>query len=190
MKLVLASASPRRRELLTLAGFEYEICPADIDESLFEAADPSVTVRRLAEEKAKAVFASHPGCVVLGSDTVVTYNGVILGKPENEQDAARMLRMLSGKTHTVCTGVAAVTDGRLESFVSETRVTFYELTDGEIDAYIKSGEPMDKAGAYGIQGKGAVLVRCVNGDYSTVVGLPLSECARLLSRFGIHGEII
>ncbi|MCQ2463075.1 MAG: Maf family protein [Clostridia bacterium] len=190
MKLILASASPRRRELLTLAGYEYEVCPADIDESCIDTTDPGETVKILAEQKAKAVFASHTGCVVLGSDTVVAYNGVILGKPKSRKDAVNMLRMLSGKTHTVYTGVAAVTDGKCESFVSETQVEFYRLTDSEIDAYVNSGEPMDKAGAYGIQGKGVVLVKSVSGDYSTVVGLPLAECARLLSKFGIHGEII
>ena len=190
MKLILASASPRRKELLTLAGYEYEVCPADIDETCPAELSPAETVRFLSEKKASAVSADHPDAAVLGADTVVALGSEILGKPKDRQDAVRMLTLLSGKTHTVYTGVAVAVNGQVKSFVSSCDVDFYELSKSEIRAYANSGEPMDKAGAYGIQGKGAVLVKAIHGDFYTVVGLPLALCARLLGEFGLHGYTI
>ena len=133
--------------------------------------------------------ANRPGAVVLGCDTVVAIDGVILGKPQDEGEAKQMLRHLSGNTHTVYSGVC-ITDGTKETvFAVATDVTFYALSDRTIDAYVATGEPMDKAGAYGIQGLGCVLVREISGDYSNVVGLPLSESARALAAFGVHGMV-
>lgn len=189
-KLILASASPRRRELLKNAGYEYEIQVADVDESKYDKLSPREIVKSLAEEKARVVADMNPGCVVLGADTVVSFRAGILGKPRDEKDAEAMLRLLSGKTHYVYTGVCAALDSESESFISRTEVKFYDLTDRQIKNYVATGEPLDKAGAYGIQGFGGVLVEWIIGDYYTVMGLPLAQCARLLERFSVYGKII
>ncbi len=187
---IVASASPRRRELLGQAGFTFQVCPSDADETLPEHCAPADAVRILSERKALAVAKLHPGAVVLGCDTIVALGSEILGKPQTEDEAAAMLRTLSGKTHTVFTGVCITDGSQTERFVSATDVTFYLLSDETIRAYVATGEPMDKAGAYGIQGLGSVLVKGFCGDYCTVVGLPLAECARALKTFGIHGKIV
>lgn len=179
--LILASKSPRRRELLDLAGLEYICIPSDADENVPEDLVPAQVPEYLAVKKADAVLAAHPEDMVLGSDTLVVCDGQIMGKPENEQDAFRMLRQLSGKAHQVYTGVAILSAGKRDSFTTVTDVEFYPLTDEEIWAYIHTGEPMDKAGAYGIQGKGSLLVKGIRGDYFTVVGLPVAEVARHLA---------
>ena len=188
-RLIVASASPRRRELLAQAGFVFQVEPSDADETLPEGVTPAAAVELLASRKAQSVAEKHPTDVVLGCDTIVALGGEKLGKPQTAADAKAMLRRLSGKTHTVYTGVC-ITDGtRTERFVSETDVTFYPLDAQTIDAYVATGEPMDKAGAYGIQGLGSVLVQSFSGDYFTVVGLPLAQCARVLATFGIEGKI-
>jgi septum formation protein len=205
--LVLASASPRRRELLTQAGFSFEVHPADIPEDLFPGEDPIAYATRLAREKAQAVFAQlsklgalgAPGLdpetresnvlaprvisdlVVLGADTTVTLDDHILGKPEDAADATRMLRLLSGRTHRVITGVAVVTAASTQVAAEVTTVTFLPLSDAEIATYIATGEPMDKAGAYAIQGLAARWIPRIEGCYFNVVGLPISLVSTLLA---------
>ena len=162
VRVVLASQSPRRRELLALIGIPHEVLPADLDESLLPGEHPVEHAERLAREKARAVAATEPDAVVIGADTIVVLDGVILGKPHDAAEAARTLAQLSGRTHTVHTAVAVVRGGRVESGVESVEVTFRALTDEQISAYVATGEPMDKAGAYGIQGYGAVIVERVN----------------------------
>jgi len=195
--LILASASPRRRELLTQAGFAFEVHPAHIPEDPLPKEDPIAYVARLAREKAEAVYAEltrsaeagpsttlrsaqDDSLVVLGADTTVTLDGHILGKPEDAADAARMLRMLSGRTHRVITGVAVVTAAGTEVAAEVTAVKFLTLSDEEIAAYIATGEPMDKAGSYAIQGRAAKWIPRIEGDYFNVVGLPLALVSTML----------
>ena len=183
MSVVLASASPRRRELLQTAGVEFTVRVSDADEHIEPDTPPHEAVMSLARQKALAVAQTCPDDLVIGADTVVVYGGTILGKPADAADAARMLRMLSGKTHTVYTGVCLARAGKAETFFEQTQVTFYPLTQQEIDAYIATGEPMDKAGAYGIQGRGCTLVERISGDYFNVVGLPVAAVCRRLREF-------
>jgi septum formation protein len=182
--LVLASSSPRRRELLTQAGFTFTIAPAAIDETLRPGESPVAYVTRLAREKAEAVWASHrkdDAMTVLGADTtVVAPNAEILGKPVDEADAARMLRLLSGATHQVITGVALISSAAAEVAAEITYVTMLTISDSEIAAYVKSGEPMDKAGAYGIQGYAARWIPRVHGCYFNVMGLPLALVSSMI----------
>ncbi|MDR3741659.1 MAG: Maf family protein [Terracidiphilus sp.] len=180
--LILASASPRRRELLAQAGFTFTVQPADIPEDPVDGEDPLAYVVRLARQKAQAVYdaVGDRAAVVLGADTTVTLDGHILGKPTDAEDAARMLRMLSGRTHRVITGVAVVTAEAVESAAEVTAVRFLTLSDAEIEAYIATGEPMDKAGAYGIQGRAARWIPRVEGCYFNVVGLPLALVGTML----------
>jgi septum formation protein len=182
--VILASQSPRRRELLSLVGIAHEVRPADIDERYLPGESPRLHAERLAREKATTVQVAD--AVVIGSDTIVVVDGDVLGKPRDENDAARMLRRLSGRTHTVITAVAAAWRGRVESGVEEVEVTFHSLSEGEIAAYIATREPMDKAGAYGIQGFGATAVARVDGDYFAVMGLPLQRLVRLLAVLGLR----
>ena len=181
--VVLASQSPRRRELLALIGIRHEVRPADIDETYLTGEQPRAHAERLARGKAEAIAA--PNAVTIGSDTIVVVDGHVLGKPRDEADAARMLRQLSGRSHVVITAVAARWRGRLLSAVEEVGVTFRTLSDEDIRAYIATGEPMDKAGAYGIQGFGATIVERVDGDYFAVMGLPLNRLTRLLESLGL-----
>lgn len=183
-RLILASASPRRRELLAQAGFTFEVRPAHVNENARPEEDPIAYVVRLARDKAQAVFAevNDPDVVVLGADTTVTLDGHILAKPEDAADAARMLRMLSGRTHTVITGVAASTAQTTEVAAEVTCVQFLTLSDEEIVAYIATGEPMDKAGAYGIQGFAAKWIPRIQGCYFNVVGLPLALVTTMLEQ--------
>ena len=180
--LVLASASPRRRELLTQAGYAFEVQPAHVNEDLRPGEDPIAYVVRLARDKAQAVFAdvNDPNAIVLGADTTVTLDSHILAKPEDAADAARMLRLLSGRTHRVITGVAVVTEKGTEVAAEVTGVQFLTLSDEEIAAYVATGEPMDKAGAYGIQGLAAKWIPRVEGCYFNVVGLPLALVSTML----------
>ena len=187
-RIVLASQSPRRRQLLTLIGIPHEVIPADVDESVFADEAPGAYTERLAREKASVVARREPAAVVLAADTTVVIDGQILGKPEDEADAVRMLRLLSGRTHTVHTAVAAARGDRLVSGVEDVSVTFRPLEDGEIANYVATGEPMDKAGAYGIQGYGATIVERIDGDYFAVMGLPLVRLTRLLARVGVRYE--
>lgn len=182
--LILASASPRRAELLTRIGLSFSVQPADIDETPITGETASGYVERLAREKALAVARDNPKSLVLGSDTSVVLSGEILGKPGSTADAEGTLARLSGRTHQVMTAIALVRNGKCQSIVSVTDVTFRELGVEEIGAYVASGEPMDKAGSYGIQGFGGVFVRELRGSYSAVVGLPLQETAELLAQAG------
>jgi septum formation protein len=182
-RVILASASPRRRELLTLIGIDHEVQPANIDESYLAGETPRQHAERLAREKAAAIDAGD--AVTIGSDTIVVVDGDVLGKPRDRQHAAEMLRRLSGRSHVVMTGVAARWQGKIVSGLEEVDVTFRHLTDNEIGRYIDTGEPMDKAGAYGIQGYGATIVDRVDGDYFAVMGLALNRLVRLLRDVGL-----
>lgn len=179
-RFILASASPRRRELLKQIGVTFEVMPAKGEEVITKR-QPEQVVMELSRQKAEEIAAGIQGehVIILGADTVVVYDGKILGKPKDETDARRMLSMLSGNTHSVYTGVTVIVirDGESQShsFYEETKVTMYPMTDAQISAYIRTGEPMDKAGAYGIQGKGAVFIEKIDGDYNNVVGLPLAK---------------
>jgi septum formation protein len=197
--LVLASASPRRRELLTQAGYSFQVHPAQIPEDPLAGEDPVVYVTRLALEKAQAVFAllstaAVSDLAVLGADTTVTLEdpilrvAQILGKPADAADAARMLRQLAGRSHRVVTGVALVTSRRAEAVAEITTVSFHPLTERQIAAYVATGEPMDKAGAYAIQGRAAAMIPRIEGCYSNVVGLPLARVSALLAAAGIHAS--
>ncbi len=189
MRLVLASTSPRRKELLGQLGLRFDIIPSEFDEGTITTADPAQLVRELAIGKARAVLSGLIGeTIVIGADTIVLLDGEILGKPCDEAAARAMLASLAGRTHRVLTGVALIhlPDGREVVDHTETAVTMRPLTPGQIDAYVASGEPMDKAGAYAVQGLGSVLVERLEGDYFTVVGLPLPRLARLLEDFGLN----
>jgi len=187
--VILASQSPRRRELLALIGIAHEVRPADIDESYLEGESPEEHCERLARGKATTLAERVSGdAVVIGSDTIVVVDGVILGKPTDAAEATRMLRLLSGRSHIVLTAVAVVRRGRVESGVERVSVTFRALDDAEIAAYIATREPMDKAGAYGIQGFGATIVSRIEGDYFAVMGLALNLLVRLLARVGLRYE--
>jgi nucleoside triphosphate pyrophosphatase len=185
-RIVLASQSPRRRELLTLIGIPHTVRPADADESVQPGELPAPHAERLARTKAATIAQLEPDAVTIGSDTIVVVDGDILGKPRDVDDARRMLRRLSGREHTVLTAVAVARGARLVSGVEEVQVTFRPLADTEIDAYIATGEPMDKAGAYGIQGYGATIVSRIDGDYFAVMGLALGRMVRLLGEVGVH----
>jgi septum formation protein len=190
--LVLASASPRRRELLTQAGYSFTVHPAHLPEDPHPGEDPIAYVTRLAREKAESVFAelsskesNPPEVAVLGADTTVTLDRQILAKPADPADAARMLRQLSGRTHHVITGVAVVTAGSAEVAAEVTAVRFLSLSEGEIESYVATGEPMDKAGAYAIQGRAARWIPRIDGCYFNVVGLPLALVTALLEPLGL-----
>ena len=171
--LVLASASPRRQELLRNAGFAFEVQPADIPENVLPGEDAKKYAERLAREKALAVSLQHPHDTVLGADTIVAVDGQLLGKPANSADAARMLHLLSGRDHEVITGICLVVKGQPFVASETTRVTVDRITDKEIADYVATGEPMDKAGAYAIQGIASRWIPRIEGDYSNVVGLPV-----------------
>jgi septum formation protein len=210
--LVLASASPRRSELLAQGGYQFTVHPAHINEDPLPGEEPIAYVTRLAREKAQAVFrelasayptqelgapsfaqphrakGGNPALFVLGADTTVTLDGHILGKPADSADAARMLRLLSGRTHRVITGVALVTAAGVEVAAEVTGVRFLTLSDAEIAAYVATGEPLDKAGAYAIQGRAARWIPRIEGCYFNVVGLPLALVAQILEGQGIASE--
>jgi len=183
--LVLASASPRRRELLTQIGVSFTVMAADVDERVLPGEAPDAYVQRLAVAKACALAARGVSAPVLGADTTVVVDGRLLGKPASADDAFAMLCALSGREHEVLTAVALNAGGRVTAALSRTRVRFRARDDALIARYVASGEPMDKAGAYGIQGFGAVLVERIDGSYSGVVGLPLAETAALLLAAGV-----
>ncbi len=182
---ILASSSPRRFELLRQIGLPFQSIVPSVDEST-DSTDPVEIVSELSVRKAAAVAKNNPLSVVIAADTVVAVNGNILGKPHGDGQAAEMLRMMSGRSHFVFTGVTVICDGRIETAICRTEVFFKELTEEQIAAYIASAEPYDKAGAYGIQGKGALLVDRIDGDYANVVGLPVSMLYEMLKEFGIE----
>ena len=181
-KIILASASPRRKELLETAGAEFEIIVADVDESVPEGTKPGDAAVMTAEKKAVAVAENHKDSIVIGADTIVVAEGKILGKPADKDDAYRMLTMLSGVEHKVITGVCLACGDKKITFAQESKVKFYDLTADEINAYVETGEPMDKAGAYGIQGRGCVLVEKIEGDYFNIVGLPVARVMKELNK--------
>lgn len=183
-RVVLASASPRRRGLLELIGVPHELHPADVDESAMDGESPTAHAERLALAKAEAVARDVPDALVLAADTIVVVDDVIMGKPRDEGEAHAMLARLGGRTHTVVTGVAAAHGTMALSDVEQVAVTFRPLTSEEIDAYVATGEPMDKAGAYGIQGYGATIVERIDGDYFAVMGLAIVRLLRLCARLG------
>ncbi|HEY9576733.1 MAG TPA: Maf family protein [Pseudobacillus sp.] len=186
-QLILASGSPRRKELLEQIGLTFTVEVSHADETISPGMSPEKAVMHLASVKAAAVAKNHKDSFIIGADTVVTLDGEILGKPKDRQEAKKMLQRLSGRTHAVCTGVA-VRHGENEClFYEKTNVTFWELTEEEINGYLDTGEPFDKAGAYGIQGAGAILVKKIDGDYFSVVGLPISSLYRQLKRIGWQG---
>jgi septum formation protein len=185
-RVVLASASPRRRDLLSLIGIAHEVRPANIDETMRPREAPRRYAERLAREKASAISTRDPDLITIGADTVVVINRKVLGKPADPGDAARMLRMLSGREHTVITAVAVSRGRKLRSAIEEVRVKFRRLRGDEIDEYIAMGEPMDKAGAYGIQGYGATIVERIEGDYFAVMGLPLVRLVGLMRDVGVR----
>jgi septum formation protein len=184
--VILASQSPRRRELLTLVGIPHTVRPADIDEAYLPGEEPAAHAQRLAREKAAVIAAAAPDAVVIGSDTIVVLDGDVLGKPRDEAHAAEMLSRLSGRSHVVMTAVAVRRGGEERSAVEIVGVTFHPLSVQEVHAYIATGEPMDKAGAYGIQGFGATIVERVDGDYFAVMGLPLQRLVRLMADLGLR----
>jgi septum formation protein len=182
--VVLASGSPRRRDLLALLGLAFDVAPTEIDESWRNGELPAVHAERLAREKAAA--ARRAGSVTIAADTIVVVDGDILGKPRDRAEAAAMLRRLGGREHVVHTAIAVAFGGRMASGVEATRVWFRTLDEPTIEAYIATGEPLDKAGAYGIQGFGAVLVERIEGDYFTVMGLGLARLVDLLGEAGLR----
>ncbi|MFY9675053.1 MAG: Maf family protein [Terriglobales bacterium] len=182
--LILASASPRRQELLRSANIAFHVQPADIKEDTLPNESAKACAERLAHEKAKAIVRSRPNDAVLGADTVVVIDNQILNKPVDAADAARMLRLLSGRTHQVITGVCLAFRGQSEIASETTSVTMSEISEKEIAAYVATGEPMDKAGAYAIQGMASRWIPRIEGDYSNVVGLPIARVYQMLQRAG------
>ena len=177
---ILASASPRRRELFGLISDDFRIVPSNAEETAPDGIAAENLPERLARLKAGDIAAKYPFDTVIGADTVVILDGKVLGKPENPEDAVRMLTALSGKKHKVITGCAVCKNRACRSFSSVTEVEFYPLDDREISDYVATGEPLDKAGAYGIQGRGALFVKSINGDYFNVVGLPVAALRRFI----------
>lgn len=187
MQVILASASPRRLALLQQIGISAEVCPADFDEVSGSAVQAEDVVLANALGKCKAVVKiKGDNMPVIAADTVVVAEGVILGKPQDAEEAVKMLKQLSGKTHKVLTGIAIAYAGEILAEVCETKVVFRELSEDEIKQYVATGEPLDKAGAYGIQGKGAVLVEKIDGCYNNVVGLPLTRMQLILAKLGVR----
>lgn len=182
-RIILASKSPRRKELMALTPWDFIIDAADVDETMDENSDIEENLKELACRKAEPIAEKYPHDIVIGSDTIVYIDGQILGKPADEADAKRLLRLLSGRSHSVYTGVCIMDgNGRRIKFCEKTSVVFKELTEEEIDWYVSSGEPMGKAGAYGIQGHAGLFVESIVGDYYNVVGLPLNRVYEELSR--------
>jgi len=185
-RVILASQSPRRRELLRQIGIAHEVLPADIDESYLPHEVPAAHAERLAREKALRLANAHPDALVIGADTIVVIDGEVLGKPGDAEHAVVMLTRLSGRTHEVHTAQAVAWKGRVVSSVERVEVTFRPLTPSVARAYVATGEPMDKAGAYGIQGFGATFVERIHGDYFAVMGLALGALVQLLRDVGIR----
>ncbi|MBN2300764.1 MAG: septum formation protein Maf [Acholeplasmataceae bacterium] len=181
--LILASNSPRRAKLLKDAGLEFIVVPSDLEEIIDEKLKPQDLAQKLAKMKAMHVASFYPNDVVIGADTIVVFENEIFGKPKDADDAYRMLKLLSGERHTVYTAVALVKKDKIHTFVSGTEVTMKSLSDLEIRNYVKTGEPMDKAGAYAIQGDGGNMVDHYQGDFFTIVGLPLKDLLEALKNF-------
>lgn len=187
-KIILASASPRRMEILEKTGLKFKVDASGYEEKMKTCLRPQALARFLSKEKAKSVAAGYSNALVIAADTFVVFKGRLLGKPHTEEEAMRMLTALNGKAHTVITGFAIIdTDnGKIISRSAKTRVCFKKLAPDEIKSYVKSGEPLDKAGGYAIQGLGAVLVKKIEGDFFNVMGLPLSMLVKSLKEFGVY----
>lgn len=183
--MILASRSPRRKELLSFITGNFSVRPAEGEEIADPRLSPERYVIALSETKAREIASDAPNETVIGADTVVVFKEEILGKPKDTADAVRMLTLLSGNTHSVFTGVTVIANGKAHSFAEETKVTFFPLSAEEIVRYAESGEPLDKAGAYGIQGSGSLLVRGIEGDYYNVMGLPVGRLYHFLKEFGL-----
>ncbi len=183
-QIILASGSPRRKELLSYIISEFAVIPSDLEEVAYGT--PREQTLKLAYDKAMDIAKSHPGAVVIGADTLVAIGGKVLGKPKDKEDAAAMLRLLSGKTHEVYTAVAIVCGGNVLTECAVTEVTFDVMTDEEIASYIETGEPMDKAGAYGIQGLSGKFIRGISGDYFNVMGFPQNMVYGMLKKLGVR----
>jgi septum formation protein len=186
MRVILASQSPRRRELLSLVGIDHDVQPADIDETPWPDELPVPHTERLATAKARVIAARNPGALVIAADTIVVIDDAILGKPVDIPDARAMLARLSGRVHEVCTAMAVAHGDRVESDVVRVKVRFRALDADTIARYVNTGEPMDKAGAYGIQGFGATIVEHIDGDYFAVMGLSLVTVVQLAERLGVR----
>lgn len=182
-RIILASKSPRRRELLELLKVPFEIIVSDIDEQIDHNNDLVKEIEKLSFQKANAVFKDHQDALVIGSDTIVKIGNIALGKPHSIEEAKKMLRDLSDKTHEVVTGVTILYKDQVETFSSVAKVNFYPLSEEEIDEYVSTNEPMDKAGAYAIQGDAAKFIRSIEGDYYTIVGLPIAELYHRLKHY-------
>ena len=182
IKFVLASQSPRRAELLKYITPEFEILPSDCDETVPDGVPADEVPQILAVRKALHVRELRPDALVIGCDTVVIIDGVILGKPHDAQDAKRMLRLLSGRTHTVVSGVCICLGSKTLSFTQNTLVSFYDMSDEEIDSYVQECSPLDKAGAYGIQDRGGLFVKHIDGDFYNIVGLPIARLSREIKK--------
>lgn len=183
MKIILASNSPRRKELFKYIVDDFTVHVSEIIEDYDPTFKPEEIVTYLSKQKALAVSKTFPTDVIVGSDTIVYIDGEVLGKPHSKEETYKMLRKLAGRTHKVYTGVTIIYHNQIESFYSETSVTFYEMSDAEIYQYIETNEPMDKAGAYGIQGYGAKFIKSIEGDYFTVVGLPVALLYQHLKKY-------
>ena len=181
-KLILASASPSRKMLLEQAGLDFEVVVSGVDETVPPDYTPAQTVEALARRKGRAVQALRPEAPIIAADSVVSIDGLILGKPKDDEAAKATLRRLSGRTHELITGVCLLINGRMDLFHQVTRVTFYPLTEEEIAEYVALGESRGRAGAYGIEGIGVVLVQSIQGDYPNIVGLPVAETIRHLHK--------
>ena len=188
MRIILASESPRRRELLALMGLDFTVVTSNVEETVPEGASAEDTVRALALQKARAVAALHPDGCVIGADTVVELGGDILGKPHTPENAKRYLSRMQGRQHVVYTGVAVIAGGRTDVRCCRTDVTFCPMSEKEIDWYVSTGEPLDKAGAYGVQGPGGVFVERVEGNYFNVMGMPLPLLYQMLKDAGVLTE--
>lgn len=186
MDIVLASASPRRQELLRQVGLAFRVIPSNVSEEVADPLTPGELVEHLALIKAADVAAREPGALVIGADTIVVVDGAVLGKPKDRADAIAMLERLSGREHQVMTGVALLYGNRRLVSHEETSVRFVPLTRAQIERYVDTGEPMDKAGAYGIQGRASAMISGIEGDYFNVVGLPLCRTVRMLSQLGVN----
>jgi len=181
--LILASQSPRRIELLQYLEIPFEVIPADVDESIDTALEVTEEIKRLAEKKARWVFQNHPEAIVIGSDTVVAVDNQILGKPQDKEDACRMLRLLSNRTHEVITAVSIISKEKTDTFASVSTVYFHNLTEEEIRHYVEVDNPVDKAGAYAIQGKASLFIDKIDGDFYSIMGLPISMLNQHLKAF-------
>lgn len=185
-KIILASKSPRRKQILEQVGLKFTVVVSDFDETRIKFKTPQEMVKKLSLEKARIIAAKNPNVIIIGADTTVIYKNEIIGKPTSKQDAVRILKLLSGKVHEVVTGFTVVGGKKSITKAVTSRVKFKQLSEAEIKAYVETGEPMDKAGGYGIQDKGGVFIENIQGDYFNIVGLPIFAVSEVLKQFGVE----